>query len=72
MEVCLENGLILHAHLCPQSCLSLLPFVPSDTPTSSWCDAFAYSVADAAQTKLILSSENQNWSSSQKELLLWH
>jgi hypothetical protein len=72
VEVCLENGLILHAHLCPQNCLPLLPFVPSDTPTSFWCDAFAYSVADVAQTKLILSSENQNLSSSQKELLLWH
>ncbi len=72
VEVCLENGLILHAHLCPQSCLPLLPFVPSDTPTSFWCDAFAYSDADVAQTKLILSSANQKLSSSQKELLLWH
>ena len=72
VEECLENGLILHAHLCPQSRLPLLPFVPNDTPTSFWCDAFAYSVADVAQTKLILSSENQNLSSSQKELLLWH
>ncbi len=71
MEVCLENGLILHAYLCPRSCLPLLPFVPNDTPTSFWCDAFAYSVTDVAQTKLILSSENQNLSSSQKELLLW-
>jgi hypothetical protein len=42
VEVCLENGLILHAHLCPRSCLPLLPFVPSDTLTSFWCDAFAY------------------------------
>ncbi len=72
MEVCLENGLILHAHLCPCSCLPLLPFVPSNTPTSIWCDAFAYSVADVAQTKSILSSAKQNLSSSQKELLLWH
>jgi hypothetical protein len=72
VEECLENGLILHAHLCPRSCLPLLPFVPNDTPTSFWCDAFAYSVANVAQTKLILSSENQNLSSSQKELLLWH
>jgi hypothetical protein len=72
VEVCLENGLILHAHLCPRSCLPLLPFVPSDTPTSFWCDAFAYSVANVAQTKMILSSANQNVSSSQKELLLWY
>jgi hypothetical protein len=72
VEVCLENGLILHAHLCLQSCLPLLPFVPNNTPISFWCDNFAYSVADVAQTKLILSSENQNLSSSQKELLLWH
>ncbi len=64
VEVCLENGLILHAHLCPQSWLPLLPFVPSDTPTSFWCDAFAYSVTNVAQTKLILSSANQNLSSS--------
>jgi hypothetical protein len=71
-EVCLKNGLILHAHLCLQSCLPLLPFVPNDTPPFFWCDAFAYSVANVAQTKLILSSENQNLSSSQKELLLWH
>jgi hypothetical protein len=70
VEVCLENGLILHAHLCHQSCLTLLPFVPNDIPTSFWCDAFAYSVADVSQTKSILSSENQNLSSSQKELLL--
>jgi hypothetical protein len=72
VEVCLENGLILHAHLCPRSCLPLLPFVPSDTSTSFWCGAFACSVANVAQTKLILSSANQNLSSSQKELLLWH
>jgi hypothetical protein len=72
VEVCLENNLILHAHLCLQSCLPLLPFVPSDMPTSFWCDAFAYSAADVAQTKAILSSANQNLSSSQKELLLWH
>jgi hypothetical protein len=72
VEVCLENGLILHAHLCPQNRLPLLPFVPSDTPTSFWCDAFACSVANVAQTKLILSSANQNLSSSQKELLLWY
>jgi hypothetical protein len=72
VEVCLENGLILHAHLCPRSCLPLLPFVPSDMPTTFWCDAFAYSAADVAQTKTILSTANQNLSSSQKELLLWH
>ncbi len=72
VEVCLENGLILHAHICPQSHLPLLPFVPNDTPTSFWCDAFAYSVANVAQIKLILSSENKNLSISQKELLLWH
>ncbi len=72
MKIYLENGLILHAHLCPRSCLPLLPFVPSDTPTSFWCDAFAYSVANVAQTKSILSSANQNLSSSQDELLLWH
>ncbi len=72
VELCLENGLILHAHLCPWSCLPLLPLVPSDTPTSFWCDAFAYSVANITQTKSILSSANQNLSSSQKELLLWH
>jgi hypothetical protein len=65
--VCLENGLILHAHLCPRSRLPLLPFVPSDTPNSFWCDAFAYSVAQVAQKKSILSSANQNLSSSQKE-----
>ena len=41
-------------------------------PTSFWCDAFAYSVTNVAQTKTILSSANQNLSSSQKELLLWH
>ncbi len=34
VEVCLENGLILHAHLCPRSHLPLLPFVPSDMPAS--------------------------------------
>jgi hypothetical protein len=72
VEVCLENGLILHAHLCPRSCLPLLPFLPSDMPTTFWCDAFAYSAADVAQTKSILNSENQNLASSQKELLLWH
>ncbi len=66
LEVWLENGLILHAHLCPQSCLLLLLFVPSDTPTSFWYDAFAYSVANVAQTA------NHTLSSSQKELLLWH
>jgi hypothetical protein len=34
VEVYLENGLILHAHLCLRSCLPLLPFVPNDTLTS--------------------------------------
>ncbi len=58
--------------LCSQSCLPLLPFLPSDMPTTFWCDAFAYSAANIAQTKLILNSENQNLSSSPKELLLWH
>jgi hypothetical protein len=72
VEVCLENGLILHAHLCPRSRLPLLPFVPSHMPTSFWCDVFAYSAANVAQTKTILSFANQNLSSSQKELLLWH
>jgi hypothetical protein len=48
VEVCLENGLILHAHLCLQSCLPLLPFVPSDMPTSFWYDAFAYSATNVA------------------------
>ncbi len=71
VEVCLENGWILQAHLCPRR-LPLLPFVPSDIPTSFWCDAFAYSAADVGQTKTILSSDNQNLSSFQKELLLWH
>jgi hypothetical protein len=55
-----------------RSRLPLLPFVPSDMPTSFWCDAFAYSAADVAQTKTILSSANQNLPGSQKELLLWH
>jgi hypothetical protein len=72
VEVCLENGLILHAHLCPRSRLPLLPFVPSDMPSSFWCDAFAYSSADVAKTKSVLHSANQNLSGSQKELLLWH
>ncbi len=72
VEVCLENGLILHAHLCPRSRLPLLPFVPSDMPTSFWCDAFAYSSADVAKIKSVLHSANQNLSGSQKELLLWH
>jgi hypothetical protein len=72
VEVCLESGLILHAHLCPRSRLPLLPFIPSGTPTSFWCDVFAYSPANVVHTKTILSSENQNLSSSQKELLQWH
>jgi hypothetical protein len=56
----------------PQSCLPLLPFVPCGTPTSFWYDAFAYSTALVAHTNSIFSSENQNLSISQKELLLWH
>ncbi len=72
VEVCLENGLILHAHLCPWSCLPLSSFVPSDIPASFLCDTCACSVANVAQAKSILSSAKQNLFSSQKELLLWH
>ena len=72
IEVCLANGMILHAHLCPRSCLPLLPFVPEIDHHSFWADAFAYSADDVATTKSILGSANQNLSGSQKELLLWH
>jgi hypothetical protein len=73
IEVCLANGLVLDAHLCPQSHLPLLPFVPGGSKlTSFWTYAFAYSANDIVQAKTILGSANNNLSSSQKELLLWH
>jgi hypothetical protein len=33
MEVCLADGVVLHAHMCPRSCLPLLPFVPNSNRT---------------------------------------
>ncbi len=42
IEVCLANGLVLDADLCPQSCLLLFPFVPGGSKLSSfWTYAFA-------------------------------
>jgi hypothetical protein len=72
IEVCLANGIILNAYLCPRSCLPLLPFVPEINHHSFWADAFAYSTEDVVHTKSILGSANQNLSGSQRELLLWH
>jgi hypothetical protein len=73
IEVCSANGLVLDAHLFPRSCLPLLPFVPGGSKLSSfWTYAFAYSANDVVQAKTILGSANNNLSSSQKELLLWH
>jgi hypothetical protein len=69
VEVCLGNKLILHAHLCPPCCLPFLPFVPGKNLTSFWTDAFAYSAANIAQTKTILSSTNQNLSSSPERVV---
>ncbi len=69
----MANGLVLDAHLCPQSHLPLLPFVPSGSKLSSFrTHAFAYSANDVVQAKTILGFANNNLSSSQKELLLWH
>jgi hypothetical protein len=52
VEVCLSNDLVLHAHLCPWSCLPLLPFVPgSGELTSFWINTFAYSACNIAQAK---------------------
>jgi hypothetical protein len=73
IAVCLANGLVLNAHLCPRSRLPLLPFVPGGSELSSfWTNAFAYSANNVVQAKTILGSANHNLSSSQKELLLWH
>jgi hypothetical protein len=58
IEVYLANGLILNAHLCPQSCLPLLPFIPEINHHSFWADAFAYSADNVAHTKSVLRSAN--------------
>jgi hypothetical protein len=60
VEVCLGNSLVLHAQLCPVSCIPLLPFVPGGRALTSfiWTHAFAYSTSNAAQAKTILGSAN--------------
>jgi hypothetical protein len=57
VEVYLADGVVLHAHMCPRSCLPLLPFVlKSDNLHSFWTEASAYSSGDISENKSILSS----------------
>jgi hypothetical protein len=71
--VCLADGVILNAHLCPKSCLLLLLFVPTDQDLPSfWTESFSYSTNDISAIKTILSLANMNLSSAQKKMLLWH
>jgi hypothetical protein len=73
IEVCLAKGFVLDAHLCPQSCLPLFLFVLGGSKLSSfWTYAFAYSANNDVLAKTNPGSTNNNLSSSQKELLLWH
>ncbi len=55
VEVCLADGVILIAHLCPRSCLPLLLFVPTiqDRPCF-WTETFSYSISDVSEIKTIL------------------
>jgi hypothetical protein len=47
VEVCLADGVVLHANMCPRSCLPLLPFVlNSDNLHSFWTNAFVHSSGD--------------------------
>ncbi len=73
VEVCLADGVILIAHLCPRSRLPLLPFVPNiqDCPCF-WTETFSYSVSNVSEIKTILGLANINLTSAQKEMLLWH
>ena len=71
MKFNLQNGHEFIARLCPRSNLPLIPLAQRDTK-NFWNEAFGYTAGNINELRSILSKENMNLSSSQKELLLWH
>jgi hypothetical protein len=76
IDFVLENGTNFCAHLCLQSNLPLIPLaLGNDRKYCFWNEAFGYTVHNVQAInglKSILSHDNTNLSSSQKEFLLWH
>ena len=71
IEFVLSNGNRFSASYCPQSNLPLIPLALRAS-RNFWNDAFGYSLQSIRGMKSLLTNDNTNLSSPQKELLLWH
>jgi hypothetical protein len=70
----LDNGHEFSARLCPCSNLPLIPLAQQQQK-NFWNKAFGYTAGNMSkinELRTVLSCENTNLSSSQKELLFWH
>ena len=70
----LSDGNRFSASLCPRSNLPLIPLATHPS-RNFWSEAFGYTLSNVQaiqEIKSILSDDNSNLSSPQKELLLWH